>query len=230
MINMIRADFYRIVKGRTLMSCLLLTVGWVFLCAYARMATISLRETLSGSEIVIDYWNSFFNYYPVVFPISIFCTCFASADFRQKTIKGYVSKGISKWTYYLSKLICCWLIVLLFLSVAFLVGIGCGRILFQVPLAEITSVWKFGIYLLCQWLFHASVITLEISVAFLVRNSLSDMAVNLSIVFFGTFLLFTIEDVLGMGDVLSFFWAYSNICKTTIGSAVQFCRLQLSAF
>ena len=35
MLNLIRADFYKAIHGKFLYVRLLMTTGWIFLCAYA---------------------------------------------------------------------------------------------------------------------------------------------------------------------------------------------------
>ena len=83
MLNLIRADFYKTIHGKVLKVCFLMMTGWIFLCAYAQKATIGMREYLVGTEVSANYWDSFFNYYPVVFPLIIFCSYYFSNDFRQ---------------------------------------------------------------------------------------------------------------------------------------------------
>ena len=65
MLNLIRADFYKAIHGKVLKVCFLMMTGWIFLCAYAQKATIGMREYLVGTEVSANYWDSFFNYYPV---------------------------------------------------------------------------------------------------------------------------------------------------------------------
>lgn len=89
MLNLIRADFYKAIHGKVLKVCFLMMTGWIFLCAYAQKATIGMREYLVGTEVSANYWDSFFNYYPVVFPLIIFCSYYFSNDFRQGTVKHY---------------------------------------------------------------------------------------------------------------------------------------------
>lgn len=73
MLNLIRADFYKTIHGKVLKVCFLMMTGWIFLCAYAQKATIGMREYLVGvgTKVSANYWDSFFNYYPVVFPESV---------------------------------------------------------------------------------------------------------------------------------------------------------------
>ena len=103
MLNLIRADFYKTIHGKVLKVCFLMMTGWIFLCAYAQKATIGMREYLVGTEVSANYWDSFFNYYPVVFPLIIFCSYYFSNDFRQGTVKHYIEKGLSRWSYFFSK-------------------------------------------------------------------------------------------------------------------------------
>ena len=93
MLNLIRADFYKTIHGKVLKVCFLMMTGWIFLCAYAQKATIGMREYLVGTKVSANYWDSFFNYYPVVFPLIIFCSYYFSNDFRQGTVKHYIEKG-----------------------------------------------------------------------------------------------------------------------------------------
>ena len=72
MLNLIRADFYKAIHGKVLKVCFLMMTGWIFLCAYAQKATIGMREYLVGTEVSANYWDSFFNYYPVVFLFDYF--------------------------------------------------------------------------------------------------------------------------------------------------------------
>lgn len=220
MFNLIHADFYRNVHGKTYKVCILLTIIWVLLCSYAQTAAINVREVITGTDVAIDYWNSFFNYYPVVFPLMIFCSYFAANDFKQGTIKNYISRGISRKCYFFSKLLIGWFASITFLSVAFITGYFCnkgffGGGFFSCPVGNVVS------YFLCQLLFHCSVATLGIAITFFIRNSTISTIVNLSLVFFGYLCIHGIESILGLGYRISIFWALSNISKTRIEQAPQ---------
>jgi len=60
MLNLVRADLYRIFHGKLIKVSCFLTIGWVLLCSYAQKATLDIREYLTGSEVTADYWNAFF--------------------------------------------------------------------------------------------------------------------------------------------------------------------------
>ena len=221
MLNLIRADFYKAIHGKVLKVCLLMMTGWIFLCAYAQKATIGMREYLVGTEVSANYWDSFFNYYPVVFPLIIFCSYYFSNDFRQGTVKHYIEKGLSRWSYFLSKLVIGWSVSFFFLVSAFLIGLLCNKIFFGISGLTFTSISNIVSYIFCEALYHMAVSTLAISLVFLIRNSSVSMAVNALLIFFGYLVLHGLESILGLGYNITIFWAISNINKTRIDMAVQ---------
>jgi len=221
MLNLIRADFYKAIHGKVLKVCFLMMTGWIFLCAYAQKATIGMREYLVGTEVSANYWDSFFNYYPVVFPLIIFCSYYFSNDFRQGTVKHYIEKGLSRWSYFFSKLVIGWIVSFFFLVSAFLIGLLCNKIFFGISGLTFTSISNIVSYIFCEALYHMAVSTLAISLVFLIRNSSVSMAVNALLIFFGYLVLHGLESILGLGYNITIFWAISNINKTRIDMAVQ---------
>ena len=197
MLNLIRADFYKAIHGKVLKVCFLMMTGWIFLCAYAQKATIGMREYLVGTEVSANYWDSFFNYYPVVFPLIIFCSYYFSNDFRQGTVSFF------------------------FLVSAFLIGLLCNKIFFEISGLTFTNISNIVSYIFCEALYHMAVSTLAISLVFLIRNSSVSMAVNALLIFFGYLVLHGLESILGLGYNITIFWAISNINKTRIDMAVQ---------
>jgi len=207
--------------GKVLKVCFLMMTGWIFLCAYAQKATIGMREYLVGTEVSANYWDSFFNYYPVVFPLIIFCSYYFSNDFRQGTVKHYIEKGLSRWSYFLSKLVIGWIVSFFFLVSAFLIGLLCNKIFFGISGLTFTNIRNIVSYIFCEALYHMAVSTLAISLVFLIRNSSVSMAVNALLIFFGYLVLHGLESILGLGYNITIFWAISNINKTRIDMAVQ---------
>lgn len=219
MINMIRADWYRVFHGRIMKICSILTIAWVVLCAYAQQATAVIREALVDSKVTGNYWDSFFNYYPVILPIIVFCTYYTSTDFRQGTIKPYIAKGISRWKYYFSKVVIGWIAAEIFLLIAFMTGMVCCKLFWGSYFVGSFSEWDLAAFLLCQLLFHAAVATLVVSVTCWIKNSAICMVVNFVLVFFGYLCLHNLETVLGLNYEITVFWAFSNINKTKIDMA-----------
>lgn len=179
------------------------------------------REYLVGTEVSANYWDSFFNYYPVVFPLIIFCSYYFSNDFRQGTVKHYIEKGLSRWSYFFSKLVIGWIVSFFFLVSAFLIGLLCNKIFFGISGLTFTSISNIVSYIFCEALYHMAVSTLAISLVFLIRNSSVSMAVNALLIFFGYLVLHGLESILGLGYNITIFWAISNINKTRIDMAVQ---------
>ena len=217
MINLIRADWYRAIHGKAFRLCMLLTLGWVFLCAYMQHATIALRENLSGGEITIDYIHSFFNYNPITLPLIIFCSSFVANDFRQKTVKHYMEKGIDRWKYFVSKMVIGWLAAVIFLACAFAMGFFCYKMYFDTGSAVEISVQNILIFVICQMLCHMSVATFAVFVTGMIRNSSASMAVNFIFMFFGYLGLSGLMKMISFDFDISLLWAYSTVGMTSIG-------------
>ncbi len=210
MLNMIRADFYRCFHGKTFPLCLSFTFLWVIFCAFLQQATLTMRESLSGTTIQIDYWNSFWGYHPVIIPLLLFCCVDYMTDFKQKTIKLYVAKGISRWNFLFSKILMGWIVAFLFVVVALLAGIfsdvffwGGNPSFFVNP--------NFLVFLLAYWLLHATAATFIISTIFLLRGNVICSAINLLFLIYGYFFFHKIELSLGYDNLITRFWLYSYI-------------------
>lgn len=229
MLNMLRADLYRIIHGKSYHICLLLTMFWVVLSSYAQNATIEIREMITGSQVTVKYWDTFFNYYPVIIPLIIFCSYYISNDFKQGTIKNYIARGISRWNYYFSKLLVSWFASFSFLLVAFITGILSSKIFLENTTFN-GSAWNISAYLACQLLFHCAASALGITIAFLARNSTISTIINLLWVMFGYLCVHGIENIFGLGYQISIFWAASNINKTRIEQAPQWLCIALLLF
>lgn len=151
----------------------------------------------------------------------IFCSYYFSNDFRQGTVKHYIEKGLSRWSYFFSKLVIGWIVSFFFLVSAFLIGLLCNKIFFGISGLTFTSISNIVSYIFCEALYHMAVSTLAISLVFLIRNSSVSMAVNALLIFFGYLVLHGLESILGLGYNITIFWAISNINKTRIDMAVQ---------
>lgn len=230
MINLVRADIYRTMRGKEIKACVLLTFVWVFLCAYAQSATIDMRERLSGAQVSIDYWNAFFNYYPVVLPLVIFCSYYVANDFKQGTIKHYIEKGISRWKYYFSKLIVGWTVAAVLLLVAFATGLLCYKLFFETADVSYMTVENMLPYVLCEMLCHMAVATFVTSMVFFIGNSTVCMIINFICFFFGYFAINSVRQLLNIEFDLSIFWAFSSVSGVSIEGAAQYIPMSVLMF
>lgn len=230
MINLVRADMYRAVHAKETKICCLITFVWVFFCAYAQSATINMREMLSGSEITIDYWNAFFNYYPVVLPIVVFCSYYVANDFKQRTIKHYIEKGIPRFKYYLSKLIIGWTMATVFLFIAFATGLLCYRIFFKTTDVSFMTAANIVPYILGEILCHMAVVTFVTSMVFFIRNSSVCMAINFLCFFFGYLILNSVRQLLGIKLDVTAIWAFSSVQVIGIEGAAAYIPMAILIF
>lgn len=220
MLNMVRADSYRFFRGRTFKLCLLFTFAWVILCAFILKETIPMREAQTGAKINIDYLNSFWSYHPVMIPLLTFCCMEYITDFKQKTIKLYAAKGISRWSFYLSKILMGWLVALIFVVAALVAGMVSNVVLWGGNIAAYADIHVIGL-IFAQWLVHATAATFIISIVFLMRGSTMCSVVNVLLLVYGYLILNKIELAMGQDGLITRFWLYSNIGGIEMGNLMH---------
>ena len=220
MLNMMRADLYRFFHSKKFKGCLLFTFIWVISCGLLQQGTLTMREAAAGVKINIDYWESFWGYHPVLIPLIVFCCIEYATDFKQKTIKLYVAKGISKWSFFFSKIFMGWLVAFIFVGVALLSGMLCDMILWGGSFSAFLSVDFMG-YLLGQWLFHGTAATFIISLVFFMRGNAVCTVVNLLLLIFGYALMHKFEMTMGHDGLITNFWVYSYINGIEMESLTQ---------
>lgn len=220
MLNMVRADFYRVFQGKKFKLCLLFTFVWVISCALLQEGTVAIRETFAGLKINIDYWNSFWGYHPVMIPLITFCCMEFITDFKQKTIKLYVAKGISKWSFLFSKIFMGWIAAFAFVVVALFAGIICDVIMWGGNLSAFLSINFIG-YLLEYGIAHATAATFIISIIFLMRGNGICSVINLLLLIYGYFILNKMELAMGQNELITRFWVYSNIGSIEMGNLAR---------
>ncbi len=104
MINMIKADLFRMKKSRLLIIFLLATIGTYMISVLTRLpGGISLGMPVSFSEdSKLDVRMMGFNftwYYLMIMPVYMIVT----ADFGEKTVKNTISSAISRKKYFMVK-------------------------------------------------------------------------------------------------------------------------------
>lgn len=219
MLNMIRADLYRAIHGKTAKICLLYAISWVVICAYVQWATLSWRESVSGTEIQINYWESFFIFYPVLLPIVIFCNYFTAVDFSYGTIKGYLTKGISRWNYCLSRLAVGWIFSAVCTTAAFVTGIICSKVFWGEFFDESLAIGQIAAYLISELICHLAFATLVVSVAFWIKNNAASMTVNILLLFFGCLALQKIGELLKLNFDLRLLGADVMVAMISLDTA-----------
>lgn len=174
MLNLLRADFYKLRRSKAFFICLGLTAIVVAYIILDFSSSAHMKEQFSPSTFHWIYMlfqeKAFLPYFIPVFQ-SIFITMLITNEYSTGTIKDSVSLGFSRIKIYISKLIIVSIGSILMMLVAIFITI-------------ITSIFVFGIYgsflmydllllvrmLLIQGVLYTAYGSIFLMIAFLIKN------------------------------------------------------------
>jgi ABC-2 type transport system permease protein len=183
MLNLLRADFYKLRRSKSFFICLLMNAIYVTYIIIDFGSSAHIKEQLSPSTFHWIYMlfkeKAFLPYSIPVFQ-AIFITMFITNEYSTGTIKDSVSLGFSRRKIYMSKLI----------------TVSVGSILIMLAaifLTVITSIFVFGIYgyfsmydfllfirmFLIQSLLYTAYGSVFLMIAFLIKNIGGTMAFSI---------------------------------------------------
>ncbi|MCT8975266.1 ABC transporter permease [Clostridium sp. CX1] len=174
MLNLLRADFYKLRRSKSFFICLVMIAFFVAYVILDFSSSAHMKERLSQSTFHWIYMlfkeRAFLPYFIPMFQ-AIFITMLITSEYSAGTIKDSVSLGFSRSKIYISKLITVSVGSILMMLVA---------IFFTV----ITSIFVFGIYgsfttydllllvrmFLIQSLLYTAYASIFLMIAFLIKN------------------------------------------------------------
>lgn len=183
MLNLLRADFYRLWRSKSLYVCTGLIALFVAYIIFDFSSSAHIKEQLSPSTFHWTYMlfveKAFLPYFIPALQ-AIFITMLITSEYNTGTIKDAVSLGFTRTNIYLSKLI----------------NVSVGSIvmmLIAVITSILTSVYVFGIYgafnmtdlllmirmLLIQALLYSAYGSIFVMLAILIKNIGGAMAFNI---------------------------------------------------
>ena len=101
MTNLLRSQIYKLFHNTIFWAGAGLTICSVLF--YAVFESMK-AETVANGMPLFQYYSILFQNYSTGLPVLIFCVVFASDDFMSGAVHYYISKGISRTQYYLSKI------------------------------------------------------------------------------------------------------------------------------
>lgn len=183
MLNLLKADFYKLRRTKSFFICLGLLAAVVSYIIIDFSSSAHIKEQLSPSTFhwiyMLFHEKAFLPYFIPVFQ-AIFITMLITNEYGTGTIKDPVSLGFSRSKVYLSKLVT--------VSVASIV-----MMIVALVFTAITSVFTFGIYgaftiydlllllrmLLIQGLLYTAYGSIFLMIAFLIKNTGGTMAFSI---------------------------------------------------
>ncbi|NLC19199.1 MAG: ABC transporter permease subunit [Clostridiales bacterium] len=199
MVNLLKADFFRLFKGKSLYICALVWAGiFVLQCILLDFSyRVSVNMDISISYPIPDalsYGITAFLGNNTI--IAIFVAIFAVSEFTHGTMKNLVSKGFSKVYIFLSKFIVLTVAAYFIIFVTFIAGTACAWI-FSKELGSLSG--EFGKYLWgtigIELYLRIALTALLLMVSMSIKNMAGAITINILGLSFGG-MLFTLLEYL----------------------------------
>lgn len=197
MVNLIKADFFRLFKSKSLYICALVNAGFLILeCILADLTyKFTVSQGLDMAYPITDALSigiSAFTGSNTI--IAIFTALFAVSEFTHGTMKNLVSKGFSKVHIFLSKLIVLTVATYFIVFITFFAGTICAWF-YSKELGSLTG--DFGKYLWgtigIELYLLIALTALYLFVSMSIKNMAGAIAINIIGLSFGGMLFSLLE-------------------------------------
>ena len=224
--NMIRASFYKLFHDKATWIGLAGTAVWS-LCVGLALTWISDGKQNLGDVYALEkYWRDFMGYHAIMIPLLLSAVSLFTMEFKDKSWKLFVARGISKTSFYFSKVLCILLVTVMNCCVGILTGAIFAAAVLGMPVNMTIAVLVLK-YLLLQVIAHCTAAILVLAISFVLMNSEVASSLNMILFVFGTMALSKIEAALGFGDMLTGSWAFAQPLQISFLGTSDVLRLML---
>ncbi|MBP5281272.1 MAG: ABC transporter permease [Lachnospiraceae bacterium] len=223
MLNVVKASFYKMFHDKAFWISLAGTAGWALVVIAAQVLTSKTRGITDLSQLA-NRWYGFIGLHSIEVPLIFSAVVLFSGDFRDKSWKLLIAKGITKTSYFLSKLISMLCLTTIISFISILTIAICNVVILHAPM-DAAYVGNVLLYFLGQTLAHFSIAVLVITVICIVKRGEIASAVCMVMMVLGYVILHGIESSLAFGEVITDHWAFSQTAFVEFGGAANWGRL-----
>lgn len=225
MLNAMKASLYKMFHDRAFRLCLVGTVAWAMIVIMAQVLTAGSRGIEDVSQLA-NRWGGFIGLHSIEVPLIMSAITLFTGEFRDKSWKLLIAKGISRSSYYFSKLV----------SILLLTGIISFSSIATTAIANVLLLHATldGAYLrscilfsMGQCLAHMTIATLVLAVIFLIRSGEIAAIISMFAMVFGYVILHVVEMALGLGELITDIWAFSQPAFVEFAGPISWARLGL---
>jgi len=199
------------------------TVAWAIVVIMAQVLTSSARGIADTSQLA-NRWYGFIGLHCVEVPLIISAVILFTGEYRDKSWKLFIAKGITRASYYFAKLICMLLLTVI-ITFTSLMTVAISNIIVLHAAFDGAYVWNVLQYILGQILAHCSIGAVVMMVICLTKRGEIASIVSLGMMIFGYVMLHGIETAMGLGEVVTDAWAFSMTAFVDFGGPTQWGRL-----
>lgn len=207
--NMIKASFFKLFHDKAFWFSLVGTVAWSL---FLGMALVWIRDgklVLTDFVAMENYWRDFIGYHAIMVPLLMSSVVLFTAEFKDKSWKLFVARGISKTSFYFSKVPVILFLTVMLCTVSFLTATVFSMAVLGAPVSKFYLELVLRYYL-HQVIAHCTAAIFILAVSFLIKVSEISSSVNVVLLMLGTMALSKIEGALFLGDALTERWAFAQ--------------------
>ena len=216
--NMIRASFYKLFHDKATWISLAGTAAWSLFVSVMLTWIADGKLNASGAMATEKYWRDFMGYHAVMVPLLVSSIVLFTSEFKDKSWKLFVARGISRAGYYFSKLPCILTLAVMLSFVAITIGAAYGVVVLGMQFNAILAVLLLR-YFMLQSVAHGTAAVLILTIYFLIKVSEVSSSINTILLMFGTMALSKIETALSLGDALTGVWAFAQPLRVSFAGA-----------
>lgn len=207
MLNAMRASFYKLFHDKAFGICLTGTVAWALIVIMAQVLTSHSRGIEDVSQLA-NRWYGFIGLHVIEVPLIVSAVLLFSGEFRDRSWKLLIAKGISKTSYFFSRLISMLCLTVIISFVSILTIAICNVVLLHATMnaAYVGNVIKF---FLGETAAHLSIAVLTVTLICIMKRGEIASIICLFLMVFGYVTLSGVEKAFSLGEVLTDFWAFS---------------------
>ena len=223
MLNAVRASFYKMFHDKAFLISIGGTVCWAVIVILAQLLTSKARGITDVSQLA-NRWYGFIGLHSIEVPLIISAAITFSGEFKDKSWKLLIAKGISRTSYFLSKLIsmACLTVIICFVSI---LATAVGNVVLLHATMDLNYVVNVFAFFLGETVAHLSIAVLTITVICIVKRGEIAVMICLALMVLGYVILHGIESALSLGEVITDYWAFSQTGFVEFAGAVSWGRL-----
>lgn len=207
--NMIRASFFKLFHDKAIWISLAGTVAWSLFLCFALIWISDGKLILTNFVTMERYWRDFIGYHAIMVPLLVSSIVLFTSEFKDRSWKLFIARGISKASFYFSKVPVILFLTALICFVSILTGAVFSLAALGAPMSKLYLGFVLRFYCL-QVIAHGTAAILILSISFLIKVSEISSSLNMVLLVLGTMALSKLEGALFLGDALTGSWAFAQ--------------------
>lgn len=226
MLNVMRASFYKMFRDKAFWISIAGTACWAMIVIIAQVLTSRSRGISDVSQLA-NRWFGFIGLHSIEIPLIMSAVLLFSGEFRDRSWKLLIAKGISKTSYFFSKLICmlCLTVIISFVSI---MTLAISNVVLLHATMDATYVGNTLRFFLGETIAHFSIAVLIITIICIVKRGEIASMICLFLMIFGYVIFHGLETTLSLGEVITDYWAFSQTAFVDFAGPVLWGRIVLT--